>query len=118
ARRQLPLDLLWRQLLEVARVKGTGVVDQHVDAAEPVDRRPHRGLGIGAAGNVQPDNPQVFQITHGLSYSVGVPTGAHHRVAGGQGGFDEIEAQMSSAIVSLPLLRLYYETRYPGPCRA
>src|SRR5438445_1877139 len=36
ARRQLPLDLLRRQLLEVARIKGTGVVDQHVDAAELV----------------------------------------------------------------------------------
>src|SRR3989441_12828078 len=76
ARRQLPLDLLRSQLLEVARIKGTGVVDQHVDAAEPVDRLPHRGLGIGAAGNVQLDNPQVVQITHGLSHGIRVPTGA------------------------------------------
>ena len=83
ARRQLSLDLLWRQLLEVASIKGAGVVDQHVDAAEPVDRRPHRGLGISGAGNVQLDDPQVVQITHGLGHGVGVPTGSHHRVAGG-----------------------------------
>ena len=80
ARRQLPFDLLWRQLLEVARLKGPGVVDQHVDAAEPVDRGAHRGLGIGAAGNVQLDDPQVVQITHGLSHDVWVPTSSHHRV--------------------------------------
>ena len=49
ARRQLPLHLLRRQLLEVARVEAGGVVDQHVDAAEPVDGGPHRRLGIGAA---------------------------------------------------------------------
>src|SRR6266571_5794786 len=76
ARRQLPLNLLWRQLLEVARIKGPGVVDQHVDATEPVDRLPHRGLSIGGAGNVQLDDLQVIQITDGLGHGVGVPTGA------------------------------------------
>src|SRR5438132_8890893 len=102
ARRQLPLDLLWRQLLEVARIKGTGVVDQHVDATEPVDRLPHRGLSIGAAGNVQLDDPQVVQITQGLSHGVGVPTGAHHRVAGGQSGFDEIDAHATAGSSNEP----------------
>jgi hypothetical protein len=53
ARRQLPLHLLRRQLLEVARVKAGSIVDQHVDAAEPVDSGPHRRLGIGAASDVQ-----------------------------------------------------------------
>src|SRR5437667_5622709 len=96
ARRQLPFDLLWRQLLEVARLKGPGVVDQHVDAAEPVDRGAHRRLGIGAAGNVQLDDPQVVQITHGLSHDVWVPTSSHHRVAGCQGGFDEIDAHATA----------------------
>ena len=48
ARRELPLDLLRRQLLEVARVEVGGVVDQHVDAAEAVDGGPHRRLGVAA----------------------------------------------------------------------
>src|SRR5207245_7667166 len=32
----------------------------------------------------------------GLGHGVGVPTGAHHRVAGGQGGFDEIDAHATA----------------------
>ena len=64
--RQLPLDLLRRQLLEVARVKAGGIVDQHVDAAEPVDSGPHRRLGIGAARDVQLDGQQVVRLSQAL----------------------------------------------------
>ena len=49
AHRQLALELLRRQLLEVAGVEAGRIVDQHVDAAEPVDSGAHRRLGIGAA---------------------------------------------------------------------
>ena len=38
------LDLLRRQLLEEAGKEVAGVVDQHVDAAEAVDRGLHRRL--------------------------------------------------------------------------
>ena len=40
-RRQLALDLLRRQLLEVAGIKAGSIVDWHVDAAEPVNSGPH-----------------------------------------------------------------------------
>ena len=43
-RLNLLLELLWRQLLEEARKEVAGVVDEHVDAAEAVDRGPHRRL--------------------------------------------------------------------------
>jgi len=52
-RPQLQVYLLRRQLLEVAGKEVAGIVDQHVDAAEPVDSGPHGRLGIGAAGHVQ-----------------------------------------------------------------
>ena len=96
ARRQLPLDLLRRQLLEVARVKAGGVVDQHVDAAEPVDSGPHRRLGIGAAGDVQLDGQQVVRLSQGLGHAVGVPARGHDRVAGRQGGLGEIDAHAAA----------------------
>jgi hypothetical protein len=44
--RQLPLELLRRQLLEVAGIEAGCIVDQHVDAAEPVDRGLHRCVGM------------------------------------------------------------------------
>ena len=59
--RQLAVQLLRRQLLEVAGVKAGGVVDEHVDAAEPVDRRSDRRLGVGAARDVQLDGQQVVR---------------------------------------------------------
>lgn len=37
AHRQLSLELLGRQFLEVSGVKAGRIVGQHVDAAEPVD---------------------------------------------------------------------------------
>ena len=42
---ELALHLLGRELLEEARVEAGGVVDQHVDAAEALDRRLDRRLG-------------------------------------------------------------------------
>ena len=43
---ELALHLLGRQLLEEAGVEAGGVVDEHVDAAEAVDGRLDRGLGV------------------------------------------------------------------------
>jgi hypothetical protein len=53
ARRDLPLHLLGRELLEVASVEAGGVVDEHVDAAEAIDGRTDRSLGVLGAGYVQ-----------------------------------------------------------------
>jgi hypothetical protein len=52
-RRQLPLDLFGRQFLEVARVKARRVVDQDVDASEPLDGGLHRCLRIRSARHVE-----------------------------------------------------------------
>src|SRR6266566_3009875 len=51
-RPQLPVYLLRRQLLEVAGKEVAGIVDQHVDAAEPVDGGPSRRLGVCPVGDV------------------------------------------------------------------
>jgi hypothetical protein len=59
ADRQLALELLWRQLLEVAGVEARRIVDQHIDPTEPVDSSAHRRFGIAAARDVQCDGQQV-----------------------------------------------------------
>jgi hypothetical protein len=43
---RLALDLLWGQLLEEADIAVGGVVDEHVDRSEPVNRRLDGGLGV------------------------------------------------------------------------
>ena len=113
ARRQLPLHLLRRQLLEVARVEAGSIVDQHVDAAEPVDSGPHRRLGIGAAGDVQLDGQQVVRLSQGLGHAVAVPAGGHNRVAGRQGGLGEIDAHAAAGSSDEPDLLVTHDTSVP-----
>ncbi len=109
ARRQLPLHLLRRQLLEVARVKAGSIVDQHVDAAEPVDSGPHRRLGIGAASDVQLDGQQVVRLSQGLGHAVAVPARSHDRVAGRQGGLGEIDAHATAGSSDKPNLLVTHD---------
>jgi hypothetical protein len=90
------VDLLRRHLLEETRLEGRGVVDEHVDALEPLDGGPHRRLGIGAAGDVELDDQEVVRPTHGPGHRVGVPAGGRHRVAGGEGGLGEVDAHATT----------------------
>ena len=68
ARRQLLLELLRRQLLEVAGVEAGGVVDQHVDAAKAVDGGAHRRLGVTQSRDVQLDRCVVHFRSGGEAY--------------------------------------------------
>jgi hypothetical protein len=76
--------LLERQLLEVTRIEIAGVVDQHVDGAEPVDGRLDRRLDLLPAGDVELDDEQVVGLADGLGDGVGVAAGGDDIVAGGQ----------------------------------
>lgn len=73
-RRQLPLHLLRRQLLEEARVEVAGVVDENVDTSESLGGSRHRGLRIGMAGDVELDGEEVVSSADGLGHSVRVPS--------------------------------------------
>jgi len=102
ARRQLPLDLLGRQFLEVAGIKAGSIVDQHVDAAEPVNSGPHRRLGLGTPSNVQLDGQQVFRLPQSLEDGVAVAARGHNRVAGRQRGLGEIDAHATAGSSDKP----------------
>ena len=96
ARRELALHLLGRQLLEVAGVEAGGVVDQHVDAAEAVDGRLDRRLGVLRAGDVELDDQQVVRVAERLRDGVGVAAGGDDVVAGGQRGLGDVDAHAAS----------------------
>jgi hypothetical protein len=81
-RRELPLDLLGGKLLEVAEQAVAGVVDQHVDAAEPRDGGISGPLHLGLAGDVQPLEQQVVagDVGEGAAQLLRVPAGRHDPV--------------------------------------
>jgi hypothetical protein len=94
--RQLLLDLLGRQLFEVAGLEVARIIDQHVDAAEAVERNPNDRLRIGAVRDVQLDDQQIVRRTQGLGDGAGVPPGRHDRVAGGEGGLGDIDSHAAA----------------------
>ena len=71
-RRQRPLDLLRRQLLEEAGVEVARVVDQHVDTAEPLEHRLHRRLRRREACDVELDDEQVVSLAESFGHSFDV----------------------------------------------
>ena len=93
-----------RQLLEVAGIEAGGVVDQHVDAAEAVDGRLDRRLGVLRAGDVELDDEQVVGLAEGLGDGVGVAAGGDDVVAGGQRGLGEVDAHAAAGAGDEPCL--------------
>jgi hypothetical protein len=106
ARRELSLELLGRQLLEVAGVEAGGVVDQHVDAAEALDRRPDRHLGIVRARDVELGDEQVVRGAERRGDGVGVAAAGDDVVAGAQRGLGEVDAHPASGAGDEPGLLL------------
>src|SRR5205823_2246117 len=96
ARGDVTLHLLRRQLLEEPGVEAGGIVDQHVDAAEAVDGRLDRGLGVLRAGDVELDDEQIVRVADCLRDGVGIAAGGHDVVAGGQRGLGEVDAHAAS----------------------
>jgi hypothetical protein len=78
------LDLLRRQLLEEAGVEVAGVVDEHVDAAEPLERCPHCRFGGREAGDVELDDQQVVGLAERVTDRFGTAAGRDDRVADGE----------------------------------
>jgi AraC-like DNA-binding protein len=84
-------DLGGGQLLEEARLERARIVHEHVDAAEPLRRGLHRGLGLLRARDVERDGEQVVRRPEGLGEAARVPARRHQRVAGSQDGLREVE---------------------------
>jgi hypothetical protein len=113
---QLALDLLGRQLLEEPRLEAGGVVDQHVDAAEAVNGRLNRRLGVLPAGHVERDDEQRVGLAEGLCHGGRVAAGGHHVVAGGQRGLGELDAHAAAGAGDEPGLIVSHVGLLLGNC--
>ena len=121
-RDQLPLDLLGRQLLEEAGVEVAGVVDEHVDAAEALERCPHCRLRGREAGDVELDDQQVVGLAERVTDRLGVAAGRDDRVAGGERGPGDVHAHAAAGAGDEPdLLTTHPHTPFllirPRRCR-
>lgn len=77
-------------------MEAPGVVDQHVEASEPLDRGLHGGgCGLGV-GHVEGNCEQVIVPTQRLADAVGVAGGGHHGVSGSQCRPGDVDAQTSA----------------------
>jgi hypothetical protein len=85
-------EVLGADLLEEPSVEVTGVVDQHIDAAEPLHGSLHGRLGVGGVGDVELDGQQVGVGAEGSADPLRVAAGGDHSVAGGEGGLGDVDA--------------------------
>ncbi len=93
-----------RDLLEEPGVEVAGVVDQHVEAAEPVDRRLDGRLGIGGVGDVELHGQQVIVRSDRRPDPLGVASGGDHSVAGGQRGLGDVDTHATASAGNEPNL--------------
>jgi hypothetical protein len=80
----LRAEVVGRDLFEEPGVEVAGVVDEHIDLAEPIHRSLGGGLCIFDAGNVKFDDHQVVVFADGRSDSFRVAPRGDDRVAGCQ----------------------------------
>src|SRR3954464_7608018 len=89
-------EVLRADLLEEPSLEATGVVDQYVDAPEPIDGGPHRPLSGRRIGDVERHRQEVVALAQGGVDRVGVAAGGDHRVPGGQGRPGNVDAKASA----------------------
>ena len=101
-RLDLGAHLRGADLFEVAGVEVAGVVDQHVDATEPLDRRIDGRLGRGGVGDVERHRQQVVVLAERGGDGVGVAGGGNHRVAGGERSLGDVDAHAAGGASDEP----------------
>jgi len=100
----LAADLLRRELLEEAAEEVGGVVDQHVDASEPLDRRGDGPLGARFVGDVERGDEQVLVLADGRSHGIGAAAGGDDAVTRGERGPGEVDAHAATGAGDQPRL--------------
>jgi Kef-type K+ transport system membrane component KefB len=97
-------EVLGADLLEEPGVEVAGVVDQHVDAAEPFDGSRDGRLGVGGVGDVELDGQEVVVRAERGADPLGVASGGDDGVAGGQGGLGDVDAHAAAGAGDEPNL--------------
>jgi hypothetical protein len=97
-------EVLGGDLLEEAGLEVAGIVDHHVDAAEPLDGCLDGRLGGGGVGHVERNCEEVLVLALGGGDLVGVASGADHRMAGCECGLGDVDAHPASGTGDEPNL--------------
>src|SRR5207245_6644209 len=100
----LPAELLRADLLEEAGDEVPGVVHEHIDAAEPLHGSLRGGLSVGGVCDVELDDEQVVGLAQHAPYPVGVASGGHYGVAGGQGSLGDVHTHAAAGAGDEPNL--------------
>ena len=79
-------------LLEEPSVEVAGVVDQHIDASEPLHGSLHGRLGVGGIGDVELDGQQILMGADGSADPFGVAAGGNHGMPSGKGSRGNVDA--------------------------
>ena len=107
-------DVCGAELLEEPGVEVAGVVDHHVDAAEPVEGRLDGGFGGGGVGDVERDGQQVLVLAQGGGDAVGVAGGGDHGVAGGERGLGDVDAHAAAGAGDEPNVLVGHASTQPA----
>ena len=97
---QVGLDLcpevLGGEFLEEPGVEVAGVVDEDVDAAEPLDGGGHGRLGVLGTGDVELDDEQFVGLAERPGHGVGVAAGRDDGVACGERRLHDVDAHATA----------------------
>jgi hypothetical protein len=107
-------DVLGADLLEEPGVEVAGVVDQHVDAAEPFDGGARGVLGVGGVGDVELDGQEVVVRSERRADPLGVASGGDDGVADGQGGRGDVDAHPAPRTGDEPHLLVSHLSALPS----
>jgi hypothetical protein len=99
------VSICWRNcfgliFFEEAGVEVAGVVDQHIDTPEPVDRGLADSLCSTGVGDVEGHRKQVLLLAQDIRHLLRVPRGRHHSVAGSQSRLDDVDTHTRAAPVT------------------
>jgi hypothetical protein len=89
----LRAELLGTDVLEVAGVEIASVVDQHVDATEPLDGCPRCVSGSGRISDVELHRQHVLVIADRVEHALRVAAGCDNGVASGESLLSDVDPQ-------------------------
>jgi ABC-2 type transport system permease protein len=100
-------------LLEEPGVEVAGVVDQHVEAAEPLHGSRDGRLGVGGVVDVELDDQQVLVRSKRRADPLGVASGGDHGVTGTKGGLGDVDAHPAPRAGDEPHLLVRHASALP-----
>jgi hypothetical protein len=111
---ELRPEVLRADLLEEPGVEVAGVVDQHVDAAEPVDGSLDGRLGVGRVGDIELDGQQVVVGAEHGADPLGAAAGGNDGVTGSERGLGEVDAHATAGAGDEPDLLVSHVPALPS----